>query len=115
MEVWGERLRALRLGPPRIPQALMARWMGVSRPTYASWERGAVPSVLVFARLADFFDVSVAYLSGLRDTPERGVFLAPGESELLRLYRKLSPHSRETVHRVLADLLQVDEIQARSE
>lgn len=112
MQIWGERLRALRTGA-RIPQALMARWMKVSRPTYASWERGAVPSVLVFARLADFFDVSVAYLSGLRDTPERGIFLVPEERALLITFRNLSPGARLMAQRSLEDLQQFDSIQAR--
>lgn len=63
-KIMHERIRALRK-KNRITQAQLAQQLGISRRTYANYERGvhAMPAE-VLVRIADTFDSSLDYLTG---------------------------------------------------
>lgn len=55
-----------------IPSKDVAEAIGVSRPAMTQFEKGRVaPSVDTLLALADYFDVSLDYLCGRSDVPER--------------------------------------------
>ena len=71
MSTLGERLKALRMSK-QIRQVEMAELLGVSDRHYQRIEHNQVNiSYLVLITLADFFDVSLDYLVGRSDNPER--------------------------------------------
>lgn len=71
MSTFQERLRGLRLGR-NIMAKTMAENLGLSYRNYQRYERGEMdtPSSKLLA-LADFFNVSLDYLVGRSDNPQR--------------------------------------------
>ncbi len=63
-KIMHERIRKLRKGS-RITQAQLAQQLGISRRTYANYERGvhAMPAEIL-VRIADTFETSLDYLTG---------------------------------------------------
>lgn len=63
-KVMHERIRKLRKNS-HITQAELAQTLGISRRTYANYERGvhAMPAEIL-VRIADIFDSSLDYLTG---------------------------------------------------
>ncbi len=63
-KIMHERIRSLRK-KHRITQAQLAQQLGISRRTYANYERGvhAMPAE-VLVRIADIFEASLDYLTG---------------------------------------------------
>ncbi len=63
-EIMHERIRRLRKAS-HLTQAELAQQLGISRRTYANYERGvhAMP-VEILVRIADTFDSSLDYLTG---------------------------------------------------
>lgn len=56
----------------KLLQKDIASSVGVSLRAYQYYEKGQKePTLSVLLRLADYFDVSLDYLVGLSDTPER--------------------------------------------
>ena len=56
----------------RLLQKDIASSVGLSLRAYQYYEKGQKePTLSVLLRLADYFDVSLDYLVGLSDTPER--------------------------------------------
>ena len=66
-----ERIRTLRK-KERITQEKMAQRLGISRRTYANYERGihAMP-VEILVRIADMFSTTLDYLAGHDMPPEQ--------------------------------------------
>ena len=63
-----KRFRKLR----KVTQKQAASAAGVAERVYQSYEYGkVVPAVTVLIALADYFDVSLDYLVGRSDDPER--------------------------------------------
>ncbi len=68
-----ERLKAIRY-ERRLSQSQVSKGTGINRLTYSSYEREkAEPNAEVLVRLADFYDVSVDYLTCRTDNP-KGVY-----------------------------------------
>lgn len=62
-----KRLRALREGK-RISRAVLSELCGLGRGAVRRYERGErLPSLLAAAALADYFEVSLDYLTGRTD------------------------------------------------
>ena len=63
-EIMHERIRRLRKAS-HVTQAELSRQLGISRRTYANYERGvhAMPAEIL-VRIADAFDSSLDYLTG---------------------------------------------------
>ena len=56
-----------------VTQKQAAAVAGVAERVYQSYEYGKiVPSVAVMAALADYYDISLDYLVGRSDNPQRG-------------------------------------------
>ena len=69
--VIGERLKLLRKSR-RITQKSIAVAVGITEVSYQRFEYGTVrPSLETLISLADFFDVSLDYLVGRSDVPDR--------------------------------------------
>ena len=71
-EIFASRLLSLRTANKLSSQAL-ADTIGVSRPAISRFEHGVdYPHVTTLVALADAFDVSLDYLVGRSDNPQRG-------------------------------------------
>ena len=67
----GERLKALRKSS-KSTQKTIAVAVGISEVSYQRFEYGTVrPSLDTLIALADYFDVSLDYLVGRSDDPQR--------------------------------------------
>ena len=66
----GKRLKALREGIG-IPQKKMAEAIGTTQSSINRYENGqSTPSVEIFRRYADYFDVSMDYIFARTDKPQ---------------------------------------------
>ena len=71
MEIFAKRLKELR-NSRRIYQREMADYLGISLRGYQCYEAGQnYPDVKGLIKLADFFEVSLDYLVGRPDVPDR--------------------------------------------
>lgn len=69
MSVFSDRLRELRKDK-KISQAALAKEVGVSPRVYQDYEYGKREAQMTtLVRMADFFGVSLDYLTGRTDTP----------------------------------------------
>ena len=69
MSAFSERLRELRKDK-KISQAALAKEVGVSPRVYQDYEYGKREAQMTtLVRMADFFGVSLDYLTGRTDTP----------------------------------------------
>ena len=69
MSVFSERLVELRKGM-ELSQIAVAKEVGVSSRIYQEYEYGkSEPKMSNLVSIADFFDVSLDYLTGRTDTP----------------------------------------------
>ena len=69
MSVFSERLIQLRMDRD-VSQAAIAKEIGVSSRIYQEYEYGkSEPKMRNLVSIADFFDVSLDYLTGRTDTP----------------------------------------------
>lgn len=67
-----EKIKLLRK-KQKITQEQLAIGIGVERSSIGKYETGTQPSTEIISRLADFFDVSVDYLLGRTDIPDKSV------------------------------------------
>ena len=71
MEIFAKRLKELRKSR-RIYQREMADYLGVTTRAYQFYESGGrYPDFQGLLALADYFDVSIDYLVGRSDVPDR--------------------------------------------
>ncbi len=76
MSIVSERLRTLREGM-RFSQKKMADLLGVAQPSINRYEHGqSVPSVDTLVKYADYFDVSMDYITGRCDAPQGKLYRA---------------------------------------
>lgn len=69
MSVFSERLHQLRKSK-KVSQVALAKEIGVSSRVYQDYEYGKREAQMTtLIRIADFFDVSLDYLTGRTDTP----------------------------------------------
>lgn len=69
MSVFSERMYQLRK-EKKISQVALAKEIGVSSRVYQDYEYGKREAQMTtLVRIADFFDVSLDYLTGRTDTP----------------------------------------------
>jgi transcriptional regulator with XRE-family HTH domain len=73
-EIFRKRVKELRL-KKKLSQNKMADLLGITLRSYqyyeSSQEKAFVPYYDVLIKLADFFDVTIDYLLGRTDNPER--------------------------------------------
>ena len=69
MSIFSERLRQLR-NERNVSQVALAKEVGVSSRVYQDYESGKREAQMTtLIRMADFFGVSLDYLTGRTDTP----------------------------------------------
>lgn len=97
---FAQRLREL-INEKGIQDKELTLICDVGQSTVAMWFKGNIPRADTLITLADYFEVSIDYLLGHSDDfgniqhPEQKEELTPGERELLREYRRLSPQRKE--------------------
>ena len=64
----------------KSPNAVCAE-LGLSVATATKWKQGAFPRDTTMKKIADYFDTSVSYLSGLTDNPDHLSYISPTEKE----------------------------------
>jgi len=70
MKIFIKRLKLLRK-QKNITQKQLAENLEIAERTIRSYEIGEnVPTLESFIKIADFFDVSLDYLTGRKDTPD---------------------------------------------
>ena len=70
MSTVGERMRTLREGM-NLPQKKIAELLNVSQPSINRYEHGqAFPTIELLVKYADYFDVSMDYLTCRCDEPQ---------------------------------------------
>ena len=68
--MYGERMKMLRQ-ERNVPQKELAKLMGVKIRGYQFYESETTePKIAALIALADFYDVSIDYLVGRKDTPD---------------------------------------------
>ena len=84
----------------KLTQQELADKLGLTRSRIGAYETGVNnPEYAVLLRLADYFHVTLDYLTGRSDTPE--VTLTEEENQILLLLRRLSPGERAALLRLL--------------
>ncbi len=69
--MFGERLKELRKSKGRLTQVDMAKYLGVAKTTYASYEQGKrTPDIDLQNKIADYFGVTLDYLHGREEKEE---------------------------------------------
>lgn len=67
METFGERLKNLRR-EKNLGQIQLAKELGVGKSVISLWELdGCEPTLSNLVKIAEFFDVSIDYLAGIKD------------------------------------------------
>lgn len=70
-KIFSERLVSIRTSKGIMAKDV-ALALGVSKPSMSQFEKGiSAPSAITLVALADYFDVSLDYLVGRSDVPER--------------------------------------------
>ncbi|GAB2021688.1 hypothetical protein RyT2_07620 [Pseudolactococcus yaeyamensis] len=99
-----ERLKTLRL-KIGLTQKEISKKLNVSQSTYSDWEKGKMkPKNL--QQIADFFDVSINYLSGQTDYIDR-----ISQSIIQNLYEQLSPNKQKELILIAQRLFEEDDIE----
>lgn len=63
--MFGERLKELRKSKSHLTQLDMAKYLGIAKTTYASYEQGKrTPDADIQNKIADYFNVTLDYLHG---------------------------------------------------
>lgn len=76
MSTVGERMRTLREGM-NLPQKKIAELLNVSQPSINRYEHGqAFPTIELLVKYADYFDVSMDYLTCRCDEPQGKLYQA---------------------------------------
>lgn len=76
MSTVGERMRTLREGM-NLPQKKIAELLSVSQPSINRYEHGqAFPTIELLVKYADYFDVSMDYLTCRCDEPQGKLYQA---------------------------------------
>ena len=111
----GDRLRERRcaLG---LTQSALAGLVKVDRNTIIRLEHGGAPPVAeTLLRLARAINCSVAYLLGIRETPERCIYPTTKERTLVDAYRALTPSGQAKADDMMQVLLQVQRLETTPE
>ena len=76
MNIVGERLKTLREGM-KFSQKKMAELLNVTQPSINRYEHGqSIPSIELLVKYADYFDVSMDYITGRCDEPQGKLYQA---------------------------------------
>ena len=109
------RIKTLRKNK-NLTQVELAKIMGVAQNTLSTWESGRYePDISATAKLADFFEVSIDYLMGRSDIPQKAknirdlddsdfwVSITADEKQLILNYRDCPATIQKQIYR-LAEL-----------
>lgn len=95
----GNARRAYARRNGKYTQEDAARDFCVSLSAYRNWEQGKyLPNASVANDIAKKYEVTVDYLLGISNTPQRpqpSIAVSPAESELVSLFRRMGARERE--------------------
>lgn len=85
----------------------VAKKLGVASASVTQWKQGSVPRVETLAKIADYFGVTVDYLTGKSD--ERKMSVLPEKNglneEFIRSYSRLNETNRAQIDSLIQFLL----------
>ena len=99
------RLKMLRI-KSLMKQADISSLLKITTRNYQRYEAGVIePNITTLMALADYFNVSVDYLIGRSDVPERAdvesLGISPEEFAIIEKLRSLPPEKRQTIETLL--------------
>lgn len=109
MDTFKDRIRKLR-EEKGLTQEELAKILGISRATLASWETGRrEPDFETTSKIAEFFGVSIDYLLGRTNNPAPNGSGKPSLEEefseianvLRRSGKKLTPEDKKRIARII--------------
>lgn len=101
MSKFPERLKELRKNR-KISQQTLSKYLNYGYTAIANYESGRnEPSIDTLIQIAEYFDVTVDYLIGLSDFPNREKGLLKKETKLLLGYRELNDAEQNVIEELL--------------
>ena len=85
----------------------VAKKLGIASASITQWKQGSVPRVETLARIAEYFDVTVDYLTGKSDSREKPALQAENglDEEFIRSYSRLNPAQKAQIDSLIQFLL----------
>ncbi|WMJ77835.1 helix-turn-helix transcriptional regulator [Sedimentibacter sp. MB35-C1] len=117
--IFAERLQLLRK-KANVSQKILSDHIGVSYHTISKIEnKQRAASIEVITAIAEYFDVSLDYLTGRTDLPDitdknKGLDITPEESELLEEFRLLNKYEQNIIVGKISEILYNKNIENRN-
>lgn len=85
----------------------VAKKLGIASASITQWKQGSVPRVETLARIAEYFDVTVDYLTGKSDSREKPALQAENglDEEFIRSYSRLNETNKAQIDSLIQFLL----------
>ena len=85
----------------------VAKKLGVASASVTQWKQGSVPRVETLARIADYFGVTVDYLTGKSEEKKQSVLPEENglDEEFIRSYSRLNETNRAQIDSLIQFLL----------
>ena len=110
MNTFPERLKVLRK-EKAVSQQKLSDFLGYRYTAVANYESGRnQPSIDTLIRIAEYFGVTVDYLIGKVDMPQRGIELTGKEAVLLRNFQELSVENQKVILQLTGCLILTREL-----
>ena len=118
MKELSDRLRILREGV-KLSQVKMAEVLGVKQSSINRYEQGqSTPSLEMLVKYADYFDVSMDYLSARTDNPQGKLYeyrskITAGSDEMKQLIEMCFDLQSPMSEKLKQTLLQIMEVKSK--
>ena len=85
----------------------VARKLGIASASVTQWKQGSLPRVETLAKIAEYFGVTVDYLTGKSDSREKPVLQAENglDEEFIRSYSRLNETNKAQIDSLIQFLL----------
>lgn len=85
----------------------VARKLGIASASVTQWKQGSVPRVETLAKIAEYFGVTVDYLTGKSDSREKPALQAENglDEEFIRSYSRLNETNKAQIDSLIQFLL----------
>ena len=85
----------------------VAKKLGIASASITQWKQGSVPRVETLARIAEYFDVPVDYLTGKSDDKKMPALPRENglDAEFIRSYSRLNPAQKAQIDSLIQFLL----------
>lgn len=85
----------------------VAKKLGIASASVTQWKQGSLPRVETLARIAEYFGVTVDYLTGKSDSREKPALQAENglDEEFIRSYSRLNETNKAQIDSLIQFLL----------